>query len=50
MTAVLGRDAHGHLIRKAGVMAIVIKGGDVKAGDSIAVELPAGEQRPLPRV
>ncbi len=28
-------------------MAIVIKGGDVKARDVIAVELPAGEQRPL---
>jgi len=46
-TAVLGRDAAGRLVRKAGVMAIVIKGGDVKAGDVIAVELPAGEQRPL---
>jgi MOSC domain-containing protein YiiM len=50
MMAVLGRDADGHLIRKAGVMAIVIEGGDVKVGDLIAVELPAGEQRPLPRV
>ena len=45
--AVLGRDAEGRLIRKAGVMAIVITGGDVKAGDVITVELPAGEQRPL---
>jgi len=45
--AVLGRDSEGRLIRKAGVMAIVIKGGDVKAGDTIAVEPPAGEQRPL---
>jgi MOSC domain-containing protein YiiM len=42
--AVLGRDPEGRLIRKAGVMAIVIKGGDVKAGDAIAVELPVGEQ------
>src|SRR2546421_9345779 len=50
LMAVLGRDAEGHLIRKAGVMAIVIKGGNVKAGDMIAVELPAGEQRPLLRV
>ena len=50
LAAVLGRNAEGHLIRKAGVMAIVIKGGDVKAGDMIAVELPAGEQRPLLRV
>jgi MOSC domain-containing protein YiiM len=46
-TAVLGRDSEGRLVRKAGVMAIVIKGGDVKAGDLIAVELPEGEQRPL---
>jgi MOSC domain-containing protein YiiM len=42
--AVLGRDPEGRLIRKAGVMAIVITGGDVKAGDAIAVELPVGEQ------
>jgi MOSC domain-containing protein YiiM len=45
--AVLGRDLEGRLIRKAGVMAIVIAGGDVTAGDLIAVELPAGKQRPL---
>jgi MOSC domain-containing protein YiiM len=45
--AVLGRDSEGRLIRKAGVMAIVIKGGDVKSGDLIAVELPEGEQHPL---
>ena len=47
LKAVLGRDAEGHLIRKTGVMAIVITGGDVRAGDMIAVELPRGEQRPL---
>jgi len=45
--ALLGRDADGHLIRKSGVMAIVIRGGDVQAGDAITVELPAGERRPL---
>jgi MOSC domain-containing protein YiiM len=45
--AVLGRDELGQLIRKAGVMAIVTKGGDVKAGDAIAVKLPAGVHRPL---
>jgi MOSC domain-containing protein YiiM len=50
LMAVLGRDAEGYPIRKAGVMAIVIKGGDVKAGDMIAVDLPAGEQHPLLRV
>src|SRR5262249_43027510 len=41
--AVLRRDPEGRLIRKAGVMAIVITGGDVKAGDVITVELPVGE-------
>ena len=45
--AVLGRDAQGQLIRKAGVMAIVVKGGDVTVGDAIAMELPTGLHRPL---
>jgi MOSC domain-containing protein YiiM len=47
MAAVLGRDAEGRLVRKCGVMAIVISGGDVKVGDAITIELPAGERRPL---
>jgi hypothetical protein len=29
---------------------VVISGGDVQAGDAIAIELPAGEPRPLPPV
>ena len=41
MQAVLGRDAHGLLVRKAGIMAIVIAGGTVCPGDRIGVELPA---------
>jgi MOSC domain-containing protein YiiM len=41
MQAVLGRDAHGLLVRKAGIMAIVIAGGMVCPGDRIGVELPA---------
>jgi len=41
MGAVLGRDDQGALIRKAGVMGIVIAGGTVLAGDPIEVELPA---------
>jgi MOSC domain-containing protein YiiM len=47
MAAVLGRDAEGNLVRKTGVMAIVISGGDVQAGDPIAVEFPKDERRPL---
>jgi MOSC domain-containing protein YiiM len=47
MAATLDRDAEGGLIRKAGVMAVVIAGGDVRPGDAIAVTLPDGPHAPL---
>jgi MOSC domain-containing protein YiiM len=47
MSATLGRDGHGNLTRKAGVMGIVLTGGDVRPGDPIRVELPAGPRRSL---
>ncbi len=47
MAATLGRDRDGALVRKAGVMAVVLSGGDVQAGDSIRVEAPSGPRRPL---
>ena len=47
MQATLDRDADGNLIRKAGVMAIVIAGGEVKPGDAIRLELPDGPQLKL---
>jgi len=37
---VLDRDANGRLVRKAGVMAVVRRGGLVRAGDTIVVQLP----------
>jgi len=40
LAAVLGRNAEGGLVRKAGVMGIVLTGGDVSVGDVIRVELP----------
>ena len=40
MAAVLAHDELGNLIRKAGVMAIVLATGDVQAGSLIVVELP----------
>jgi MOSC domain-containing protein YiiM len=40
MMATLDRDADGRLIRKAGIMGVVIAGGEVRPGDPIAVELP----------
>ena len=42
MNAVLDRDADGKLVRKPGVMGIVVAGGEVRAGDQIRVELPSG--------
>jgi MOSC domain-containing protein YiiM len=47
LPAVLRRDPQGNLIRKAGVMAVVVAGGDVTAGDAVAVILPVGDQHPL---
>lgn len=41
MAATLARDEHGKLIRKAGVMGVVIVGGAVRAGDAIVADLPA---------
>ena len=40
MEATLERAGDGSLIRKAGIMAIVVEGGEVGVGDAIAVELP----------
>ena len=50
LKAVLGRDANGHLVRKAGIMAIVLEDGEVRPGDSIVVTLPALPHRALERV
>jgi MOSC domain-containing protein YiiM len=47
MAATLDRDADGNLIRKAGIMSIVIADGDVRPGDVIRVELPDMPHRPL---
>ncbi len=47
MQAVLDRDAEGNLVRKAGIMGVVVRGGAVRAGDAIVVEMPEGERRPL---
>lgn len=47
MKATLDRDADGALIRKAGVMGIVLACGEVRPGDRIAVELPPAPRQPL---
>jgi MOSC domain-containing protein YiiM len=47
MRAVLDRDPAGRLIRRAGVMATVLRGGVVRPGDPITVQLPRGPHRRL---
>ena len=47
MRAVLDRDEGGNLVRKAGVMGVVIEGGEVRPGDKVRVELPPAPHRPL---
>jgi MOSC domain-containing protein YiiM len=46
MGATLERDQNGVLIRKAGIMAVVLTGGEVRPGDPVRVELPP-EAHPL---
>ena len=50
MQAVLGRDEAGNLLLRAGVMAIVLEGGNVRLGDKIHVDLPPLPHRKLERV
>jgi MOSC domain-containing protein YiiM len=50
MSAVLGRDADGKIIRKAGVMGIVIESGEIRPGEFIRIELPLEPHQPLDRV
>jgi MOSC domain-containing protein YiiM len=47
MAATLDRDAARDLVRKAGVMAVVITGGEIRPGDPIAIEFPDGPHTPL---
>jgi MOSC domain-containing protein YiiM len=37
----------GELVRKAGIMGIVLTGGEVRAGDAISIELPEGAHEGL---
>ena len=41
MKAVLARDANLRIVRKSGVMGVVLHDGEVRPGDPIEVELPA---------
>jgi MOSC domain-containing protein YiiM len=47
MAATLCRDVDGNLVRKAGIMGVVMTGGVIRPGDRIEVALPIGPQRRL---
>lgn len=47
MDALLDRTADGSLIRKGGIMGVVIKSGTVKSGDHLSCTIPEAPHRPL---
>ena len=46
----LGRDDDGKLVRKTGVMAVVLRSGLVTTGDEIHVAAPAGDPIPMEKI
>jgi hypothetical protein len=46
--AALERDADGGLVRRVGVLAVVVSSGEVRAGDPVRVEIPTTATEPLP--
>lgn len=50
MQALVFKNANGELVRKAGIMGIVLESGIVKVGDKITVKLPDHPYEKLERV
>ena len=50
LSKVVSRDGQGGLIRKAGIMSIVLVSGQITPGDEIHIELPPQPYRHLDRV
>lgn len=46
----VSRDAEGRVLRKAGIMGVVHRGGTIRPGDTITVTLPPEPHTPLDRV
>ena len=46
----LGRDDNGELVRKTGVMAVVLRGGEVSTSDELLVAAPAGDPMPMEKI
>ncbi|WP_371614676.1 MOSC domain-containing protein [Streptomyces sp. NBC_00454] len=47
---VVSRDDEGNLLRKAGIMGVVHRGGTIRPGDTIEITLPPTPHVPLDRV
>lgn len=47
LNTVRNKDAHGAIVRLAGVMGVVVHGGTIEPGAAVEVALPPGEPRPL---
>ena len=43
----LDRDEAGRLVRRSGVMAVVVDGGEIREGDAIRVTRPPEPHQPL---
>jgi MOSC domain-containing protein YiiM len=50
LRSVIGRTAAGDVVRKAGIMAIVLRSGTVRPGDFVVVELPPQPHSALEKV
>lgn len=50
LLAELRINVDGETVRRGGVMSMVVHGGEVRAGDAIAVSLPPGEPMPMQKV
>jgi MOSC domain-containing protein YiiM len=46
----LGRDEEGKLVRKSGVMAVVLRAGSITTGDVVHMAFPAGEPVPMEKI
>jgi hypothetical protein len=47
LAACVGRDDSGRVVRKAGVMSVVLAGGEVRPGDPLRVGLPSAPHQAL---
>ena len=50
LAAMLDKDAQGQLVRKSGVMGVVLQGGSIQARDAVHVVLPSGVHQAMERV